>query len=474
MAQTSTHLQFDLYIDTSFWRRVNITNASSEYAHEVVIVAANDFIWVCLVDIKAGTPFISALELRPLKSNLYQYAFQNQSNAILFRLNYGPTESVTIRYPDDPYDRIWPWYKYDTTILRSINTTSKITRYGSDNFEAPDSVLQTALSPVSSSNLTTVSYDAPSDNQNFPGYYTVLHITELQELSGNQSRQFDVYLNDWRWFSAARPTPYCKAWYLYDLGPQRYSQIVFTLVQLSNSTLPPILNGMEVYWPITMEVNQLTSASDVSSIMAVKDDYKIVRNWNGDPCSPANFSWNGVSCSTNEPPQITSLGGFGIVYHGYLDNRTEVAVKTCTLESSQANKQFLAEVRSLSLVHHKNLVTLVGYCKDGVNLAVVYEYLLRGSLFDHLRGKNSSFALNWKMRLNIVLDAAQALDYLHTGCGMVHRDVKSSNILLGQNFEAKVSDLGLARMFSADANSIITLSGTPGYMDPEYILIEIY
>ncbi|KAJ4787487.1 Leucine-rich repeat protein kinase family protein [Rhynchospora pubera] len=239
---------------------------------------------------------------------------------------------------------------------------------------------------------------------------------------------------------------------------------------MSNSTLPPILNGMEVYWPMTMEVNRLTSASDVSGIMAVKDDYKIVRNWNGDPCSAANFSWNGVSCSTNEPPQITSLGGFGIVYHGYLDNRTEVAVKTCTLESSQANKQFLAEVRSLSLVHHKNLVTLVGYCKDGVNLAVVYEYLLRGSLFDHLRGKNSSFALNWKMRLNIVLDAAQALDYLHTGCGMVHRDVKSSNILLGQNFEAKVSDLGLARMFSADANSIITLSGTPGYMDPEYQL----
>ncbi|KAJ4780560.1 Leucine-rich repeat protein kinase family protein [Rhynchospora pubera] len=182
------------------------------------------------------------------------------------------------------------------------------------------------------------------------------------------------------------------------------------------------------------------------------------------------FSHEELKGITNNFSRKIGRGGFGFVYHGYLDNRTEVAVKTCTLESSQANKQFLAEVRSLSLVHHKNLVTLVGYCKDGVNLAVVYEYLLRGSLFDHLRGKNSSFALNWKMRLNIVLDAAQALDYLHTGCGMVHRDVKSSNILLGQNFEAKVSDLGLARMFSADANSIITLSGTPGYMDPEYQL----
>ncbi|KAJ1689478.1 hypothetical protein LUZ63_013633 [Rhynchospora breviuscula] len=173
---------------------------------------------------------------------------------------------------------------------------------------------------------------------------------------------------------------------------------------------------------------------------------------------------------TNNFIRTIGRGGFGIVYHGYLENQIEVAVKVCSLESTQANKQFLAEVRSLSLVHHKNLVKLVGYCKDGANLAVVYEYLPRGSLFDHLRGKDSSSSLNWRIRLNIVLEAAQALDYLHTGCGMVHRDVKSSNILLGQNFEAKVSDLGLARMFSADVNSIITLSGTPGYIDPEYHL----
>ncbi|KAJ3678991.1 hypothetical protein LUZ61_021155 [Rhynchospora tenuis] len=173
---------------------------------------------------------------------------------------------------------------------------------------------------------------------------------------------------------------------------------------------------------------------------------------------------------TNNFSHTIGRGGFGTVYHGYLENHAEVAVKVCSLESTQANKQFLAEVSSLSLVHHKNLVKLVGYCKDGSNLAVVYEYLPRGSLFDHLRGEDSSSALNWRMRLNIVLEAAQALDYLHTGCGMVHRDVKSSNILLGQNYEAKVSDLGLARMFSADVNSIITLSGTPGYIDPEYQL----
>ncbi|KAJ4780562.1 Leucine-rich repeat protein kinase family protein [Rhynchospora pubera] len=182
------------------------------------------------------------------------------------------------------------------------------------------------------------------------------------------------------------------------------------------------------------------------------------------------FTHEELKAITNNFSRTIGKGGFGIVYHGHLENQTEVAVKVCSLEPNQANKQFLAEVKSLSLVHHKNLVTLVGYCKDGVNLAVVYEFLHRGSLFDHLRGKDSCSALDWKMRLNIVLEAAQALDYLHTGCGMVHRDVKSSNILLGQNFEAKISDLGLSRMFSADVNSVISLSGTPGYMDPEYQL----
>ncbi|KAJ1689475.1 hypothetical protein LUZ63_013630 [Rhynchospora breviuscula] len=636
MAQTGTPLQFDLYIDTSLWLRVNVTDASNEYAHEVITVATNDWIWVCLVDTNAGTPFISALELRPLNRNLYGYASSYRSYAILFRLNYGPTESVTIRYPDDQYDRIWAWYQYDTTILKSINTKENITLNWVDSFQVPNSVLQTALTPVSSQNLTTVSYDDPSNNLNFRAYYAILHMTELQELSENQSRQYDIYLNDEISEPAFMPK-YCKADHRYVYGYETSSHNVITLVKLHNSTLPPILNGMEVYWPITMEINQVTTASDVRGIMAVKADYQIIRNWNGDPCSP-NFSWHGVSCNGDKPPQITSLnlsysglsgeisdffaklksitnldlshnnlsgdipellagmstlqvlnlsgnhlnghvpeillkrnstgllfllvdcyanceansnkssmvfikrinkssiviivisaavaavvtvivglflllifgrrrrrkgnveqesqihsevkqfnheelkditnnfsrtigsGGFGIVYHGYLKNQTEVAVKACTLESTQANKQFLAEVRSLSLVHHRNLVRLVGYCKDGVYLAVVYEYLPRGSLFDHLKGKDSSSTLNWRMRLNILLEAAQALDYLHTGCGMVHRDVKSSNILLGQNFEAKVSDLGLARMFSADVNSIMTLSGTPGYIDPEYQL----
>jgi Malectin-like domain len=126
-------------------------------------------------------------------------------------------------------------------------------------FEAPNSVLQTALIPISSPNLTTVSYDTPSVD--FPGYYAVLHFVELQSLSMNQSRQFDIYVNEWVWSSAAKPT-YLKAKYVYDITPDQFNHTVFTLVQLSDSILLPILNGMEVYWPMNMEVGQLTSTND--------------------------------------------------------------------------------------------------------------------------------------------------------------------------------------------------------------------
>jgi Malectin-like domain len=98
-AQASTPLQFNLHLYTTFWRTVNITDASKEYAYEILTAAWREYIWLCLVDINAGTPFISALELRPLKNNLYNlYDSYYSAYAILFRLNYGPTRDTVVRY----------------------------------------------------------------------------------------------------------------------------------------------------------------------------------------------------------------------------------------------------------------------------------------------------------------------------------------------------------------------------------------
>jgi serine/threonine protein kinase len=124
----------------------------------------------------------------------------------------------------------------------------------------------------------------------------------------------------------------------------------------------------------------------------------------------------------------------------------------------------------LSKVHHKNLVTLVGYCQNRKCLALVYDFMPRGNLQQLLRGGYDS-SLNWEERLHIALDAAQGLEYLHESCSpsIVHRDVKTPNILLDKNLVAKISDFGLSRAFNAAHTHISTVvAGTLGYLDPEY------
>ncbi|XP_038986306.1 senescence-induced receptor-like serine/threonine-protein kinase isoform X2 [Phoenix dactylifera] len=166
-------------------------------------------------------------------------------------------------------------------------------------------------------------------------------------------------------------------------------------------------------------------------------------------------------------------GGFGTVYYGELGDGTQVAVKLRSQSSMQGTKEFLAEAQLLTRVHHRNLVSLVGYCKDENSLALVYEYMAQGSLQEHLAGKTSKpGALHWIERLRIALEAAQGLEYLHKGCRppIIHRDVKTTNILLSHGREAKIADFGLSKVFQSDTLTHVSTAivGTPGYVDPEY------
>uniref|UniRef100_A0A0D9XCT1 non-specific serine/threonine protein kinase n=1 Tax=Leersia perrieri TaxID=77586 RepID=A0A0D9XCT1_9ORYZ len=186
------------------------------------------------------------------------------------------------------------------------------------------------------------------------------------------------------------------------------------------------------------------------------------------------FSYKDLEKFTSKFKQFVGKGGFGPVYYGCLDDGTEVAVKIRSKSaSSQGLDQFLAEIRSLTKVHHRNLVVLIGYCWEKDHLALVYEYMSRGNLHDHLKGQNDvGETLNWATRLRIVLESAQGLNYLHKGCDLpiIHRDVKSNNILLGQNLQAKIADLGLCKTFLTDTQTHMTATpaGTIGYIDPQY------
>ncbi|MCH82930.1 putative LRR receptor-like serine/threonine-protein kinase, partial [Trifolium medium] len=174
--------------------------------------------------------------------------------------------------------------------------------------------------------------------------------------------------------------------------------------------------------------------------------------------------------------------GYGKVYKGILSNGTVVAIKRAQQGSLQGEKEFLTEISILSRIHHRNLVSLVGYCDEEGEQMLVYEFMSNGTLRDHL-SVTSEKPLTFAMRLKIALESAKGLVYLHTEAEppIFHRDVKSSNILLDSKFTAKVADFGLSRLAPVpDVHGIIpghvstAVVGTPGYLDPEYFLTHAF
>ncbi|PIA51448.1 hypothetical protein AQUCO_01100348v1 [Aquilegia coerulea] len=164
-------------------------------------------------------------------------------------------------------------------------------------------------------------------------------------------------------------------------------------------------------------------------------------------------------------------GSFGPVYYGRMKDGREVAVKIMAEASSHGEHQFLNEVALLSRIHHKHLVPLIGYCKESDQRILVYEYMHNGTLQDHIHGSDSLKYLDWLSRLSTAEDAAKGLEYLHSGCNpsIIHRDVKTSNILLDLNMRAKVSDFGLSRQTDENYTHVSSVAcGTVGYLDPEY------
>ncbi|PON97324.1 Serine/threonine protein kinase [Trema orientale] len=163
---------------------------------------------------------------------------------------------------------------------------------------------------------------------------------------------------------------------------------------------------------------------------------------------------NGLS-----PENVIGEGGYGIVYSGILGDGTRVAVKNLLNNRGQAEKEFKVEVEAIGRVRHKNLVRLLGYCVEGAYRMLVYEYVDNGNLDQWLHGDVGEVSpLTWEIRMNILLGTAKGLAYLHEGLEpkVVHRDVKSSNILIDRQWNSKVSDFGLAKLLCSDTSYVTT------------------
>ena len=164
-------------------------------------------------------------------------------------------------------------------------------------------------------------------------------------------------------------------------------------------------------------------------------------------------------------------GGFGSVFKGALADGRRVAVKR--LESiTQGTKEFLAELEIISSIQHLNLVELIGFCADKLHRVIVYEYMSNGSLDRWIFQEALNCAISWQVRQMIVNQVAQGLQYLHEQCihKIAHLDIKPQNILLDENFNAKLSDFGLSKLIDRDQSKVITMMrGTPGYLAPEWL-----
>ncbi|XP_062104822.1 putative leucine-rich repeat receptor-like serine/threonine-protein kinase At2g19230 [Humulus lupulus] len=295
---------FDLYLGSNKWGSVKVDNASVVESMEIINIPSSNYIFVCVVNTGHGTPFISALELRPLKNSTYTPA----EAAVLYRrYDVGSTSNTYIRYKEDIYDRIWQPFNFpDRKVLStSLAIDSNIAQL---SFNPPSSVMATAMSPENVTSPTFSFYLKPESPT--AEFYVYMHFAELQKLQPNESREFYIYQNGEYWNDDVTPLipNYLYTITSYSLSPVSGEKIEYELTQTKSSTHQPILNALEVYIVQNFTESQ-THEQDVGAMLNIKSKYGVSKNWQGDPCAPKTYKWDGLNCSYSgqDPVRIISL-----------------------------------------------------------------------------------------------------------------------------------------------------------------------
>ncbi|XP_050231693.1 probable LRR receptor-like serine/threonine-protein kinase At1g05700 isoform X2 [Mercurialis annua] len=304
--------EFSLYLGVNLWDTVKPENASHVVIKEILHVAVMDNIYVCLVNTGSGTPFISALELRHFKNSTYR-ADPGSALALFQRLDFGSSSNDTIRYHDDAYDRIW--YPYNSPQFDPLSTSFAVDSLRITDYNLPSKVMQTAVQPM---NNESINFDFNIGDP-FVNFYIYMHFAEVESIPSNdQSRAFNIELNGKVLEEVG--LKYLQSTTISTLQPIRGPRLTISLNRLSNSSLPPIINAMEIYL-----VNKLwqkaTNQEDVNAIEEIKSSYNLFKGWQGDPCLPAP-AWDGLSCSDSgyDPPKIISLNLSSIGLTGHISS----------------------------------------------------------------------------------------------------------------------------------------------------------
>ncbi|WOL04660.1 serine/threonine-protein kinase CDL1-like isoform X2 [Canna indica] len=229
--------------------------------------------------------------------------------------------------------------------------------------------------------------------------------------------------------------------------------------------------------PPTSDKSKPKSSLDLKKQSSLKEKQQISSSGSG-RIAAQTFTFRELAFVTRNfrADCLLGEGGFGRVYKGRLESSNQiVAIKQLDRNGLQGNREFLVEVLMLSLLHHPNLVNLIGYCADGDQRLLVYEYMPLGSLEDHLHDPSpDKKRLDWSTRMKIAAGAAKGLEYLHDKASppVIYRDLKCSNILLDEEYNPKLSDFGLAKLGPVGDNTHVStrVMGTYGYCAPEYAM----
>ncbi|KAL6847359.1 hypothetical protein ACP4OV_023212 [Aristida adscensionis] len=359
---------FDLHIGVDRWATVNVTAAGDKYILEAVTVSRSDFlqVQVCLVNTGMGTPFISGLDLRPLRSTMYPEATVNQSLLLLSlsrpsaefsfnRYQFWPANSPVFRYPFDPYDRLWQRYG-NVAAWTYKNTSGTVDVSNISNFDEPTKILQSATTPVNGTRIDFTWVSDPSVKNDSSTYLLLLYFAEVQRLPRNDLRKFDVLVDSATWNGSQGYTPKYLSAEIVKRMVQGSGQHTVSLVATTEATLPPILNAFEIYLVKLMN-ETATNDADAKAMTTVRTKYGLKKNWMGDPCAPKAFAWDGLNCSSpsSGPAWITALdlsssGLTGAVDSSFGDLKSLRYLDLSNNSLSGPVPDFLAQMPSLTFL----------------------------------------------------------------------------------------------------------------------------
>ncbi|KAF6171604.1 hypothetical protein GIB67_008190 [Kingdonia uniflora] len=342
---------FDLHYNGNLW--ANVISDDSEFYYETVYSVKGDSVSICVAQTHPNHfPFISALEVRSLNSSMYKHVDPNYPLFLLRRVAYGTNE--TVRFPEDAYDRIWkPVTLGVRNDLKKVQSdTSLITVDVEDH--PPKSVVQGGIVAANLSSFIFLNLNLPEVEVPI---YANTYFSEVSQLNSTQRRSFQLY-KDYNASNISIIPPYKSVLELHITNISASSNNVFGLIPLNDSTLPPLINAMEVF-QVGGELTDGTNAKDVDALKLLQKSFEQLQESRGDPCLPSPYTWDWVACNSDERPRVTALYLDSLGLSGTLpDFSTMDALQTIDLHNNSFTQEvpdFLgsfSELKELSLANN--------------------------------------------------------------------------------------------------------------------------